>query len=286
MAAPNTIDQAFTKQYEAEVHAAYQRQGSKLMNTARVKQITNAKDCTFQKVGRGKAATKGRHALVPVMNVDHSNVTVTPVDYYAGDWIDNLDEIKTNIDERQVSANAGAWALGRKTDDIILTALGTMSTNSVTMTTSSIAAFKNDVLKSIGKLNALDVPDDGNRWGVVSPTYWNWLMLIDQFVRSDYIGMDGLPYKSGFMQIKDWCGVKWFQHSGIVGAAGATANNLLYHKSCIGIGVGQQVTADITWHGDRAAHFISHSMSMGAVLIDGEGGCEMVLDETAALATS
>lgn len=284
--AANTIDQAFVKMYEAEVHAAYQRQGSKLMNTCRVKPITNAKDCTFQIVGRGKAATKGRNALVPVMNVNHTNVTVTPVDYYAGDWIDNLDELKTNIDERQVSANAGAWALGRKTDDIIVTALGTMSTSSVTMGVSSIAAFKNKALEAVEKLNALDVPDDGERWGVVSSRFWSWLMLVDEFVRSDYIGMDALPYKSGFTQIKQWCGVKWMPFTGISGAGGATANNLLFHKSCIGVGVGQQVTADITWHGDRAAHFISHSMSMGAVLIDGEGGCEMVLDETAALATS
>lgn len=281
-----TVDQAFVKQYEAEVHAAYQRQGSKLMNTCRVKPVTNAKDCTFQKVGRGSATTKARHGLVPVMNLDHTNVTATLADYYAGEWVDKLDELKTNIDERGVVANAGAYALGRTTDTIITTALGTMATSTVTMGVSSIAAFKNKILEAIEKLNNLDVPDDGERWGVVSSRFWSWLMLVDEFVRADYIGGDALPYKSGFTQIKNWCGVKWMPFTGISGAGGATANNLLYHKSCIGLAVGQHVSADITWHGDRASHFISHSMSFGSVLIDGEGGCEMVLDETAALAAS
>ena len=31
----NTIDQAFIKQFETEVHMAYQRMGSKLRNTVR-----------------------------------------------------------------------------------------------------------------------------------------------------------------------------------------------------------------------------------------------------------
>ena len=60
--------------------------------------------------------------MVPVMNVIHSSVECFLSDYYAGDWIDQLDELKTNIDERQVIANAGAYALGRKTDDLIVAA--------------------------------------------------------------------------------------------------------------------------------------------------------------------
>ena len=63
--------------------------------------------------------------MVPIMNVDHSTVEAQLVDFYAGDWIDRLDELKTNIDERQVLANAGAFALGRKTDELIIQALST-----------------------------------------------------------------------------------------------------------------------------------------------------------------
>jgi hypothetical protein len=31
------------------------------------------------------------------------------------------------------------------------------------------------------------------------------------------------------------------------------------------------VKSDISWHGDRAAHFVSNMMSQGAVLVDADG---------------
>ena len=106
-----TIDQAFIKQFEREVHEAYQRQGSKLRSTTRTISNVNGNTAVFQKVGKGSASTKSTHGMVPVMNLTHDNVEVTMEDYYAGDWIDRLDELKINIDERQVIANAGG---GRK----------------------------------------------------------------------------------------------------------------------------------------------------------------------------
>ena len=55
--------------------------------------------------------------------MEYSAIEVPLVDFYVGEWIDGLDELKTNIDERQVLAHAGAFALGRKTDEIIIQAL-------------------------------------------------------------------------------------------------------------------------------------------------------------------
>src|ERR1700748_1161131 len=103
------ITQAFIKQFEAEVFQAYQRQGSKLRSTVRTKAGVIGASTVFQKVGKGVASTKARHGNVPVMNLDHSTIEIALSDYYAGDWVDKLDELKTNIDERQIIANAGAY---------------------------------------------------------------------------------------------------------------------------------------------------------------------------------
>ena len=118
-----SITAAFTKQFEREVHEAYQRLGSKLRGLVRSKSEVQGASTVFQKVGKGTAATKARHGAVPVMNLDHTPVECTLADYYAGDWVDRLDELKTNIDERSVIANAGAYALGRKTDELIIAQL-------------------------------------------------------------------------------------------------------------------------------------------------------------------
>lgn len=52
-----------------------------------------------------------------------------------------------------------------------------------------------------------------------------------------------------------------------------------YHKTAIGHASGADVKSDITWHGDRAANFISNMMSQGACLIDDTGIVRMRCSE-------
>jgi len=60
--------------FQSDVHLQYQRMGSKLRNTLRVKNSVLGSSTIFQKVGKGTASTKARHGKVPVMNVDHTPV--------------------------------------------------------------------------------------------------------------------------------------------------------------------------------------------------------------------
>ena len=93
-----TITQAFITQFEAEVHLAFQRMGSKLKNTVRVINNVVGNTVRFQKVAKGSASTKARHAEVVAMDLTHSYVDATIADYYASEYIDKLDLLKTNID--------------------------------------------------------------------------------------------------------------------------------------------------------------------------------------------
>ena len=122
---PRDVSDAFVAQYESEVHLAYQRQGSLLRQTVRQATGIVGSTDTFQKMGTGQATQKSRHGLVTPMNPDHTSVSVTLQDYYAGDYVDKLDLLKIRHDERTALVNTGAYALGRKTDDLILAALGT-----------------------------------------------------------------------------------------------------------------------------------------------------------------
>lgn len=118
----NSIDTAFIKQFESEVHMAYQRMGSKLKNTIRNNNVSG-NIARFQKIGTGSASTKSRNGSVTPMELAHTTVEVTMADFYAAEYIDKLDELKTNIDERQAVATSAAAALGRKTDEIIYAAM-------------------------------------------------------------------------------------------------------------------------------------------------------------------
>ncbi len=260
-----SIESSFAKQFEKEVHLAYQRMGSKLRNTVRSKGNVKGSSTTFQKVGKGTAATKARHGKVPVMNVDHAAVECSLADYYAGDWVDALDEVKVNHDERAVVANAGAYALGRKTDDLIIARLNE-STNFALANTDGLTKAK--VLAAFELLGNADVPDDGERYAVVGWKQWSELLDIDEFANADYVGDDDLPWRG--TQAKRWLGTLWFPHSGLTKASDVRLCHW-YHRTAVGHASGADVKTDVTWHGDRAAHFVNNSMSQGACLIDPAG---------------
>ncbi len=272
-----TIDQAFIKQFEREVHEAYQRQGSKLRNTVRTISKVNGASAIFPKVGTGTASTKATNAMVPVMNLDHSTIEVILSDYYAGDWVDRLDELKTNIDERQVIANAGAHALGRKTDELIINALSGATTNVVA--DGNIGMTKDKILSAFETFGTNDVPDDGQRFCIVGWKQWSELLGIDEFVNADYIGAEALPF-ANITQAKMFLGTIFIPHSGLPIDANDIRSCYYYHKTAIGHASASDVQTDISWHGDRAAHFVNNMMSQGAGLID-EGGIVVVnCDET------
>ena len=273
-----SIDQAFIKQFEREVHEAFQRQGSKLRSTVRVINNVQGSEAVFQKVGKGTASTKSTHGMVPVMNLDHSSVTATLQDFYAGDWVDRLDELKVNIDERQVIANAGAYALGRKADELIITKLdGVSASQDVAHDNTGLSLSK--VLEAQAMLGEADVPDDGERFAVVGWKQWNDLLQIPQFASADYVAADQLPFQAT-MQAKKWLGTLWIPHSGLPVDGSDIRSCFWYHKTAIGHGSGADVETDITWHGDRAAYFVNNMMSQGSVLIDETGIVKILADET------
>ena len=271
-----TLDQAFIKQFEREVHEAYQRQGSKLRNTVRTLSNVNGSSAVFQKVGKGTASTKSTHGMVPVMNLDHTSVEATLQDFYAGDWVDRLEELKTNIDERQVIAAAGANALGRKTDELIITALATGSTNNIADGNTGLTKTK--ILQAFESFGDNDVPDDGNRFCIVGWKQWNQLLSLDEFVRAEYVGTENLPF-STITQAKMWLGTIFIPHSGLP-VASDIRSCFWYHKTAIGHAAASDIQTDISWHGDRAAHFVNNMMSQGAALIDDAGVIKIDCDET------
>lgn len=259
------IDKAFVKQYESDVHLAFQRMGSKLRTTVRSKKNVQGASTVFQKMGRGTATTKARHAAVPVMNVGHGTIEIFLKDYYAGEWLDALDEIKTPGDERSAVVNSGAYALGRKTDELVIDALRT-STNFAGLDTDGLTKAK--VLAAFEMLGTADVPDDGDRFAVIGWKQWSDLLQIPEFANADYVGEEDLPWQG--TQAKKWLGTLWMPHSGLTAEAGVRFCHW-YHKAAVGHASGCEVRSDVTWHGDRASFFVSNMMSQGAGIVDPAG---------------
>jgi uncharacterized protein (DUF1778 family) len=273
-----SINQSFVKQFQQEVHESYQRMGSRLRGTVRNINNVNGSSTVFQKVGKGTAATKSTHGMVPVMNINHTSVECALTDYYAGDWVDQFDELRIHHDERQVIANAGAYALGRKTDELIVNALASASTNVIA--DANVGMTKAKVLQAFEILGAADVPDDGQRFAVVGWKQWSELLAIPEFANAEYVGPGNLPWQGGMSQGRRWMGTTWLQFTGLPIDVNDIRSCFWFHKTAVGHAAGSDVKTDVTWHGDRASHFVNNMMSQGAVLIDGTGVVVIKSDET------
>lgn len=282
----NTQDQAFIKQFESDAHLAYQQGASKLRNTVRHKPGVKGSSLRFQKVGKGTAATKTRNGDITPMELAHSYVDVTLVDYYAGDYIDALDELKMNIDEKGIIKDSAANAIGRKMDDLIIAAgnavtthvVGTGAAADYSGSDAATNAFKK-VKAAIKQLNKNEVPDDGQRFCLVTPDVWDLLLDNDKFARAEYVGTD-LPFLKG-TEARKFMNVVFMLHTGltITGSTSAQYSTcLMYHKTAIGLGEQEFLKMDIDWEGRKAAHWLSCCMAGGAAAIDEAGIVKILIN--------
>ena len=264
----NSIDTAFIKQFESDVHLAYQRMGSKLRNTVRTTNVTG-NIARFQKIGTGEATTKSRNGMVTPMELAHTTVEATMADYYAAEYIDKLDELKTNINERQAVATSAAAALGRKTDAIIVAALDA-GANSTQIHDTSSAVQIADLLSLFETMGAAEVPEDNQRYLAMHPKGFADLFLIEEFASSDYVGEQNLPFAGG-MTMKVFLGLNIFSTSAI-----AAGKNIAWHTSAIGLGINADVSTEVNYIPEKASHLTTSMMSMGSVAIDDNGIYEVL----------
>lgn len=264
----SSITNAFITQFEAEVHMAYQRMGSKLKNLVRTVNGVNGSTVKFQKVAKGSANTKARHAEVVAMDLAHSNVSATLTDYYAADYVDKLDELKINIDERQVVAQSAAYALGRKTDEVLIAVLDAATSIAANVNSSATGMTLIKAKNMMEVFNGNDVPDDNQRYWAVGPKQWSDLLSVDQFSRVEYVGPSDLPFPNG-MTAKRWMGFLFFVHSGL-SLSGSDRKNLAFHKSAIGCGIGSDVRTEVNYIPEKVSHLITSMISLGSVQIDGD----------------
>ena len=93
---------------------------------------------------------------------------------------------------------------------------------------------------------------------------------IDEFASSDYVGEQNLPFAGG-MTMKDFLGFKIFSTSAIT-----AGKNIAYHTSAVGLGINADVSTEINYVPEKAAHLATSMMSMGAVVINDEGVYELL----------
>jgi len=117
------ITTAFVQQYRDNVFHLSQQRGSRLRNAVMTEMVVG-KTAFFERIGETTAQDKKtRHDDTPIVNTPHSRRRVALQDKVWADLIDKLDRVRLLINPESEYAQAGAWAMGRAIDDIIIKAL-------------------------------------------------------------------------------------------------------------------------------------------------------------------
>jgi hypothetical protein len=207
------------------------------------------------------------------MELAHTTVEATMSDYYAAEYLDKLDELKININERQAVAQSAAAALGRKTDSILITAMDA-GANSTQIHDTSSAVEKADLLSVFETFGSADLPEDGQRYIAMHPKGYADLFAITEFASSDFVGEQNLPYAGG-MTMKEFLGFKIFSTSAV-----AAGKSMCYHTTAIGLGINSDVSTEINYVPEKVSHLATSMMSMGSVVIDDNGIYELLDNNT------
>lgn len=266
------ISDSFVTQFESEAILIFQRQGSLARNTVRTKNNVKGSTVTWQKAGLATVTTKARHGQVVASNASRDPVSVTLSDRYAAEWVDSLDELKIQHNEREVVAKSLAMAMGRDCDDIIFTAMQatTNANNNTSPATMTTAGAWLVYMEAMGKAN---IPFDGQLYAAVTFEAWADLLDIDEFSRMEYIGPNQVGPGSLWYEgvtAKRWAGFNFYPHSGLP-TSGSDKDIFFYHSSAVGHAIGQDMKLDVTWQGKEQAFLFVESMSHGAVVIQDAG---------------
>jgi len=121
---PDNITVASVQQYKANVELQLQQEGSRLRGMVSTGSHQGKAASVVEQFGSATAQLKtGRHADTPLLDLAQDKRWVFPNDYEWASLIDNEDKLRMIIDPTSPYARAGAAAMNRAMDDVILTAI-------------------------------------------------------------------------------------------------------------------------------------------------------------------
>ena len=117
------ISTAFVKQFGSTLNMLSQQKGSRLTNAVNVETGAYGEEEYFDQYGEDTANEKvARNVDVQYAADDYKRRRVSFTDVYWAKLIDKEDKLAMLIDPTSGLMKAGAWAIGRKVDDLIITA--------------------------------------------------------------------------------------------------------------------------------------------------------------------
>lgn len=282
MAVGGTVSNAFVQMWSDDVTHLAQQKASKLQGAVRTVRGVVGSQYKFHTLGKGGyLKNKIRNADIRVMSdsaafnantdadsytgstADHAIVTANMNSFVTGEYIEDIDQLRTNIDYRQSYQGAIAAALNRAYDSELIAVMDA-ATPGTTVTASS-GLVKDKLIETAEALNSKDIPM-GERMLVVSPAALTDMLADTTLVSSDYVATQGL--QTGY--IPNVMGFNIIVSNLLTATAGVRAC-YAFDRNTIGCAIGKDISSRFDYVPQKVAHLVTAEFTQGCAVIDTDG---------------
>ncbi len=282
MAVGGTVTNAFVQMWSDDVTMLAQATSSKLQGSVRTVRGVIGSTYKFHTLGKGGyIKNKTRNADLRVMSdsaafsapgdgasytgstADHAVVSATMNSFVTGEYIEDIDQLRTNIDYRKSYQGAIAAALNRAYDNEIVGVLDAATPGSTV--TASSGLVKDKLVETAEALNLKDVPN-GQRFLVISPKALTDLLGQTDLVSSDFVANQGL--QTGF--IPNIMGFNVIVSNALTLSSGVRAC-YAYDMNSIGCAIGKDISSRFDYVPQKVAHLVTAEFTQGCAVIDTDG---------------
>uniref|UniRef100_A0A6M3XL24 Putative capsid protein n=1 Tax=viral metagenome TaxID=1070528 RepID=A0A6M3XL24_9ZZZZ len=234
----DTQSEIYAQAYGRNIMQLAQQKYAKLINYVFMRPNVTGKTFFQDRIGSWSMSVKGgRNVQTPNNDPSLSRRMGTLVDYHDARLLDRGDELRTISDPRSAYTIAAAGSLGRKIDDVILSAAvgtayyGETGTSSVTHSnTVAVVTCGYPTLANVAAIKyAFDNADveEEDRIMVITPLSLSNLLQVTAFTSADYAAVKALVRG----EIDTFMGFKWITSTRVAQISGGNIDAGSY--SCI-----------------------------------------------------
>ena len=282
------ITTAFVEQYKSNVFHLAQQKGSKLRDAVRTESIVG-KSHFFERIGSTAAVKRtSRHADTPRVDTPHSRRKVTMDDYDWADLIDDSDKVRLLISPQSEYAKAGAYAMGRTMDDVIIAAAtgnafgGVSGGSTIALPAGQKIAHGSTgltiakLISAKEKLDAANVDPDEARVLVCSAKQISDLLGTTQITSSDFNSVKALVQGD----IDTFMGFKFIRSERLGTDSNGNRQVLAFTNTSMGLALGKDIQTKISERADKNySTQVYLCMTIGATRVEDEKVIEIACTE-------
>lgn len=283
---PNT---AYQRQYRQEFIAGFEDRSTILKATTVQEAVISGNEAVFLVAdsGAATAVNRGVDGLIPARGDNLNQNTATLQEWHDLVRKTNFNIFASQSDQKRIMQMTSMGVVNRKIDDIIIAQLDTATNNSGTAQQASLdmVVWARTILGN----NFVDITDEDNMYGLISPAFDGYLMQIPEYSSADYVTVQ--PFTGPARRFRRWMGVNWLCHPRLTNSVGAGGSGTseqcyMYHRDAIGCAYNKDgIDSPVGYDEEQGYSYARVSVDLGAVLLQNSGVVQMLHDASGYAAT-